>query len=103
MAKQFTVDCEVKGKKTPITFYIGEPLDENPFKFQSDFITKRGGVIPANILKSFQQLKSISDKNRVSFEELCVHIINEINSGKVLMEDIKKSSAISDAKKSDKK
>ena len=39
----------------------------------------KGGKIPEEIMKSFQKLKDIADKNHVSFEELCTFVVQEIN------------------------
>ena len=82
MIKQFTVNCNFRTTKAPVTFYVGDPSDEtNPIYFQTKWLTeKKGGTIPKEILESFVELQKVAAKNRVSFQELCGFVIDELNS-----------------------
>jgi len=81
MVKKFTVPCDFGGKKYPVTFYIGDSAKgANPIGFQSQWLSsQRGGVVSSELNKSLVKLKEISDQNKVSFEELCSYVIDEIN------------------------
>jgi translation initiation factor 2B subunit (eIF-2B alpha/beta/delta family) len=81
MVKKFTVPCDFSGKKFPITFYVGDAVVGNhPIGFQSKWLSdERGGTVPKELMDSLAKLKEISDQNKVSFEELCAYVIDEIN------------------------
>jgi hypothetical protein len=81
MVKQFTVNCNFKTAKAPVTFYIGDPSDDNhPIHFQSKWLSeKKGGTVPQEILDSFTELQKIATKNHVSFQDLCSFVIEELN------------------------
>ncbi len=89
MIKEFTINCNFKTAKIPVTFYIGDPSDENhPIYFQSKWLSeKKGGTIPKEILDSFAELQKIAIKNHVSFQELCGFVIEEINSNQATIDE----------------
>ena len=106
MVKKFTTDCDFGGQKSPVTFYLGEPSPDSPhpIAFQNKWLsTSRGGIIPPQIMDSFSKLREISEKNRLSFEDLCDYVVKELNSNKTLVQDAKQASAIAkkDKKSSD--
>lgn len=83
MVKKFTYICDFSGKKSPVTFYIGDAAKGNhPIGFQSKWLDKeKGGVVPKNLMESLLKLKEISDTQKVPFEDLCQYVIDEINLG----------------------
>ena len=94
MVKQFTVPCDFKGgKKLPVTFYIGNPSDQSsPLHFQAKWLSeKKGGSVPEDITKSFAELQKIAIRNRVSFEELCHYVIDELNNKREVISESKKA------------
>ena len=80
MVKKFTYLCDFAGKKTPVTFYIGDSAKgTNPIAFQSSWLSKeRGGTVPQDLMNSLMRLKEISDTQKVSFESLCEYVVKEI-------------------------
>ncbi len=98
MVKKFTADCDFGGKKSPVTLYIGNPaIGSHPLAFQNKWLSKdRGGAVPGEIMDSFSKLKDISEKNKVSFEELCAYVIEELNATKSISNDVKKASSLAD-------
>ena len=103
MVKKFTANCSFGGETSPVTLYVGNPAaGSHPLGFQSNWLSKdRGGNIPANIMDSFEKLSAIAEKNRVSFEDLCSYVIDEIKSSSSVEDDAKEATALS--KKDDKK
>lgn len=101
MVKKFTTNCEFPGSQAPVTFFIGESyIGAHPLAFQSRWLNKeKGGNVPTDIMESFSKLKDIADRNKVSFEELCGFVIDEINARNGLEADVKKASALSKADK----
>ena len=83
--KKFTIPCEFGNEKAPFNIYIGESSRKrHPLYYQARWLaTERGGVIPAEVMDSFQKLSDIAHENSVSFEELCVYALgtaeNEAN------------------------
>jgi hypothetical protein len=75
--KRFTIPCNFAGEKAPFHIYVGEPApDLHPLLFQSLWLLdRRGGVIPAEVMESFEKLHTIAKTNGVSFEELCVYAL----------------------------
>lgn len=97
MVKKFTTDCNFSGKEVPVTFYLGEPSPESPhpIAFQNKWLTTvRGGTIPPEVMNSFSKLREISEKNRLSFEDLCDYVVKELNSNRTLEQDAKQASAL---------
>jgi len=95
MVKKFTVPCDFSGRKYPVTFYIGEAaIGHHPIGFQSKWLAdERGGVVPQTLMDSLKKLKEIADNNKVSFEELCAYVIDEVkiaNSQKSIEEEKQK-------------
>lgn len=104
MVKKFTTTCRFEGgQQAPVTFYVGDAhVGVHPLAFQSKWLSKeRGGSVPDDIMESFSKLKDIADSNKVSFEELCGFVIDEINSQNSLAGDIKKSSEFTNPDKKD--
>ena len=98
MVKKFTANCDFGGQKSPVTLYIGTPAvnSPHPLNFQSKWLSeKRGGNIPADIMDSFGKLADIAVKNRVSFEDLCAYVIDELKSSNSLATDAKQATALS--------
>ena len=91
MVKKFTVNCDFRGEKAPVTFYVGDPaIGSHPLDFQSRWLgSARGGVIPSDIMDSFAKLKEISDKNRVPFEQLCAYVIEEMKANEEIANEHK--------------
>lgn len=75
--KKFVINCNFNGQIAPFTVYIGQPEDgHHPLHFQSEWLSKeRGGTIPPEVMNSIAELKELSDKNKVSFEELCMYAL----------------------------
>ena len=84
--KKFKSPCTFSGKTSPVTFYIGAPdRDHHPIQFQADWLSKeRGGTVPPEIMKSLEELKALSEKNGVPFEELCSYALESIEKGQSL-------------------
>ncbi len=85
MVKELTLNCSFKnGTVSPVKFFIGESAsDAHPIQFQSQWLSKEfGGKIPDEIIESLTELKKISEKNRIKFEELCQYVFDEVNSDK---------------------
>jgi len=101
MVKKFTANCDFGGKKAPVTLYIGNPsLGSHPLQFQSKWLNdNKGGMIPLDIMNSFQKLAQISEKSRVSFEDLCSYVIEELKASKSIVDDVKQATGISDSNK----
>ena len=101
MVKKFTTNCDFGGQKSPVTLYVGNPAEgSHPLGFQSKWLSAtRGGNVPSDIMDSFSKLADIAVKNRVSFEELCGYVIDELKSSNTLADDAKQASALSSGKK----
>lgn len=101
MVKKFTTNCSFGGRTSPVTLYIGNPVKGNhPLSFQSKWLSQeRGGNIPQNIMDSFAKLSEIAEKNKVSFEELCSYVIDEINANQALAKEAKNAYNLSDNNK----
>lgn len=101
MVKKFTTNCDFGGKKAPVTLYIGNPSPgSHPLQFQGRWLSdNKGGSIPLDIMQSFGKLVEISEKNRVSFDELCAYVIEEIQQSKSVANDVKQATALGDAAK----
>jgi len=104
MVKKFTANCDFGGRSIPVTLFVGDPSpDSHPLAFQNKWLgATKGGSVPNDIMESFAKLKEISIKNKVSFEELCGYVIEELKSNNTAIEDAKKAKEFSD-KKNDKK
>ncbi len=59
-------------------------------------------MVPLNIMQSFAKLVEISEKNRVSFEDLCAYVIEELKASESIVDDAKKAQSLAE-KKEDKK
>jgi len=101
MVQKFTTNCDFGGKKLPVTLYIGNPSPgSHPLAFQNKWLSKeKGGNVPNDIMESFTKLKAISDNGRVSFEELCKYVIDELQSSRSLEADFNKSTELAAPKK----
>lgn len=73
--KQFTILCDFRGQKSPVTFYIGKPHpDKHPINFQQKWLSSdKGGNVPQDVMDSIQKLYGLAKKNGVEFEELCYY------------------------------
>ncbi|OFW80162.1 MAG: hypothetical protein A2887_06940 [Alphaproteobacteria bacterium RIFCSPLOWO2_01_FULL_40_26] len=103
MVKKFTANCDFGGRKSPVTLYVGNPsTGSHPLNFQNKWLAdNKGGSVPSEIMSSFSKLAEISEKNRVSFEDLCAYVIDELKSIETLAADAKQANALS--KKDEKK
>lgn len=101
MVQKFTTNCDFAGKKIPVTLYIGNPAaGAHPLAFQNRWLGKeKGGAVPNDIMESFTKLKNISDSSKISFEELCKYVIEELEANNNLEADFNKASGFSDPKK----
>lgn len=99
MVKKFTTNCDFGGQSAPVHLYIGEPAQgSHPLAFQSKWLAStKGGNLPADMMDSFSKLAEISEKNRVSFEELCSYVIDELKSNATLLDDANQAKALSAA------
>lgn len=99
MVKKFTANCSFGGKTAPVTLYVGNPSKgTHPLNFQSKWLSDvKGGTIPSNIMDSFEKLVEISQKNKVSFEDLCSYVIEELKANSTLEADQKKASEFTDS------
>lgn len=77
--KRFTVPCDFGEQKQQFHVYIGQPdVGSHPLEFQSLWLNnQRGGLIPTDVMESFEKLFRISLENDVSFEDLCVYALGE--------------------------
>lgn len=82
--KKFTIPCDFGGKKAPFDVYIGMPKAGNhPLQNQAHWLaSERGGTIPSEVMESFDKLLKLSEKNGVSFEDLCVYALEAANEEK---------------------
>lgn len=82
--KKFTIPCDFGGKKAPFDVYIGMPKTGNhPLQNQAHWLSQeRGGTIPSEVMDSFAKLLELSEKNGVSFEDLCVYALETANAEK---------------------
>lgn len=82
--KRFTIPCDFGGKKAPFDVYIGLPSSgAHPLQYQSLWLEEqRGGKVPTEVMESFGKLLALSNKNGVSFEDLCVYALEAANEEK---------------------
>jgi hypothetical protein len=75
--KKFTINCDFGGQMAPFTICIGKPEPgHHPLFFQADWLSKqKGGTIPPQVMDAVAKLKTLSEENNVSFEELCVYAL----------------------------
>ncbi len=104
MVKKFTANCDFGAKKAPVTLYVGDPaIGSHPLNFQNKWLSdNKGGMVPLDIMQSFKKLAEVSEKNRVSFEELCGYVIDELKAAESVAKDAIKAQEFS-GKKDDKK
>ncbi|MDR0571379.1 MAG: DUF2610 domain-containing protein [Rickettsiales bacterium] len=81
MVAKFFIPCDFNGREVNIEFSVGNPAkDQHPIYFQSKWLGEaRGGVVPQEIMDSIQKIKEVADKEKVSFEDLCLYTINLAN------------------------
>ena len=72
--KRLTIPCDFAGVKAPFHVYLGQPNPLfHPVHFQQAWLNEhRGGVFPAGVADSLQQLATIAAEKNVSFEDLAV-------------------------------
>ncbi len=74
MTRKIVVDCNFQGKKVPVDFFIGEPDEtHHPLHFQADFVSKKGGMVPPDVMEAMSKVKQLADKNKVPFADLCYY------------------------------
>jgi hypothetical protein len=76
-----------------VTFYIGLHYSEShPLGFQAKWLSvNSGGKIPDEFMNSVENIKKIADKNKVSFEDLLCHLIEEIEAEEKLKTESQKN------------
>jgi hypothetical protein len=101
MVKKFTANCNINGSSQPFTLYIGVPYpDSHPLMFQSRWLaSERGGMVPKDVMDSFEKLQKIANEGKISFEDLCAYVIEQINSEDSLKKDVELASKIQDSEK----
>ena len=84
--KKFKIPCSFGGTTSPVTFYIGNPeKGHHPIQFQAEWLSKeRGGAVLPDIMQSLEELKALSEKNGVPFEELCSYALESVEASKSL-------------------
>lgn len=72
---EFEILCDFGNQKTNVTFYIGLPKNDNhPIKFQSSWLSdNKGGRVPDDVIKSITDLRELSIKNGLNFQQLCLY------------------------------
>ena len=87
--KKIKITCVFSGKKSPVPFYIGAPKSgSHPIHFQADWLSKeRGGAVPPEVMESLEKLHALSEKNDVSFEELCSYALNAASNDEATAEE----------------
>ena len=75
--KKFTINCDFGGQMSPFTICLGKPeASHHPLFFQADWLSKtKGGTIPPQVMDAVNKLKTLTEENNVSFEELCVYAL----------------------------
>ncbi len=75
--KKFTINCDFGGQMSPFTICLGKPEPgHHPLYFQADWLSKqKNGTIPPQVMDAVAKLKTLSEENNVSFEELCVYAL----------------------------
>lgn len=100
--KRFTVPCDFAGKEHPIHLYIGEPsVLRHPIYYQTLWLdTVRGGLVPLDVIDSFNNIYRIARKQGANFEDLCVYSLGKASEkpktkrdGNVVYVDFKQMSA----------
>jgi hypothetical protein len=102
MVHKFVINCDFSGKKIPVTFYIGNPSPQSthPLSFQSNWLSKqKGGNVPAEIMDSFARLKEVSMNSKISFEELCKYVVDELQANASFESDFNRAKELSRNKK----
>jgi hypothetical protein len=81
MVKKFVLPCNFGGQTTNVDFFIGNPhADTHPINFQAKWLGEnQGGSVPQRIMDSIQKIKMIADREKVSFEDLCLYTVNLAN------------------------
>jgi hypothetical protein len=84
--KKFKLPCKFNTEVSSVTFYIGEAKNgNNPIQFQASWLSReRGGVVPDKIMQSLEELKALSEKNAVPFEDLLSYAIESIQTAQSL-------------------
>lgn len=77
MVSKFVIPCNLRGQTAQIEFLIGNPaVDQHPIYYQSKWLGDvYGAVVPQAIMDSIKKIKEIADKEKISFEDLCLYTI----------------------------
>lgn len=77
--KRFTVPCDFAGEKHDFHLYIGMPSTlSHPIYYQTLWLKEeRGGVVPEDVIDSFNKLYDIAVENNTNYEDLCVYALGE--------------------------
>lgn len=82
MVKKFSIPCAFdSGSIEPFDFFVGDPTEgKHPIEFQSKWLSEvKGGHVPPDVMESIKKIKELADRNKVSFEDLCVYAIEIAN------------------------
>jgi hypothetical protein len=93
MVRKININCNFNGVIQKVPFYIGRPSSEShPLGFQAKWLSvNSGGKIPDEFMNSVENIKKIADKNKVSFEDLLCHLIEEIEAEEKLKTESQKN------------
>ena len=77
--KRFTVPCDFAGEKHDFHLYVDMPSTlSHPIYYQTLWLKEeRGGVVPEDVIDSFNKLYDIATEHNDSFEDLCVYALGE--------------------------
>lgn len=77
--KRFTVPCDFAGEKHDFHVYIGRPSTLSHATYYQTLWLKeeRGGVVPEDVIDSFNKLYDIAVECDVNYEDLCVYALGE--------------------------
>lgn len=77
--KKFTVPCDFDGKKHPFDMYVLEPSPlSHPLYYQTLWLKEeRGGIVPEDVIDSFNRIYAIAVENNVGFAELSVYSLGD--------------------------
>ncbi len=79
--KRFTVPIDFGGVSHPFHIYVREWPEKYPYlgiSDQAEWVKQsRGGIVPKDVIDSFEKLHKIARENNVSFPELCVYALGK--------------------------
>lgn len=78
MSKRIVIPCFFGGQVSPFEFKVGKPSEgSGPIAFQTKWLgTAKQGAVPTHIMKTLDDLYTLSIESKVSFEDLCDYAFN---------------------------